>query len=142
MKFIAGLALCFGLLIMTGCFSRDEVQRSTSPDGNVDAILSESNCGAPCSFTYEIRLAPKGARSGERVAILDAATRSAVAWGVNVKWLDSTSLSIEYLRAESSTLEKQTVEIAGRDVKILLRSGVNDPKAPAGGMLYNLRGRP
>jgi hypothetical protein len=32
---------------------------------------------------------------------------------------------------------KQTVRIGGRNVTVSLHSGVIDPAAPAGGMLYN-----
>jgi hypothetical protein len=45
---------------------------------------------------------------------------------------------IEYLEARDQTLERKTVGVAGRAIKVSLRSGVNDPTAPAGGMLYNL----
>src|SRR5450432_1583374 len=133
------LTFCVALLFvaMAGCSSSDEVQRSTSPDGQVDAIVTESDCGAPYSFVYEISLVPTGKRSDQRVAILDASTRNAHAWGVNVKWLYSMTLSAEYLKADSAKLERQTVVVAGHQIKILLLSGVTDPKAPAGGMLFN-----
>jgi hypothetical protein len=44
MKCAAGLMLGLGLL-MSGCLSRDEVLRVTSPDGRVDAIAFETDCG-------------------------------------------------------------------------------------------------
>ena len=124
---------------MCGCVSRDEVSRVTSPDGRVDAILFETDCGATCSFGYEIRLAPKGTRNGEEVATLDGAVRSEQAWGVNLKWLNADNLSVEYLRANHSTLLEQAVDIAGHTVKVSMHSGVNDLQAPAGGMQYNRR---
>ena len=127
---------------MCACSSRDEVSRTTSPDDRVDALLFETNCGAPCSFGYEVRLVAKGGHDGEEVAYLDGATRNAQAWGVNLKWLAADRLSVEYLRAENERLLKQTVGVGGRDIQIFLRSGVSDPLAPAGGMLYNLNGRP
>lgn len=129
---IVGLAL-----LMCGCLSRDEVSRVTSPDGGVDALVFETNCGAPCSFGYEVELGTKGSRHGEQVASLDGATRNGQAWGVNLKWLGPDKLSVEYLRAEDARLLKQTVVVAGRDVSVSLRSGISDPSAPAGGMLYN-----
>ena len=47
-------------------------------------------------------------------------------------------LAIEYLKAHAGALERATVNIAGRVIKVSLRSGVEDPSAPGGGMLYNL----
>jgi hypothetical protein len=138
MRYAAGLILGLGLL-MCGCLSRDEVVRVTSPDGRIDAIVFETDCGATCSFGYEIRLAPKGRRDGEEVATLDSALRSEQAYGVNLKWLDADKLSVEYLRAQHSILLRKAVDIAGQNVKVSLHEGVNDPQAPAGGMRYNRR---
>jgi hypothetical protein len=104
----------------------------------MDAIVYETNCGAPCSFGYEVWLAPKGGRNWYEVASLDGAVRNKDAWGVNLIWLDADNLSVEYLRADDSTLLRQTVEIEGDKIKVSLRGGVDDPRAPAGGMLYNL----
>jgi hypothetical protein len=139
MRYAAVLIVGLGLL-MCGCSSRDEVLRVASPDGSIDALLFETNCGAPCSFAYEVHLVERGSHSGEEVASLEAATRNDQAWGVNLKWLGTDTISVEYLRAENARLLKQTVGIAGHDVKVSLRSGVSDPLAPAGGMLHHLRG--
>jgi hypothetical protein len=141
MRYVAALLFGLGLLVC-GCSSRDEVLRLTSPDGRVDALLFEKDCGAPCSFGYEVRLATKGSRHGEEVASLVGASRNDNAWGVNLKWSGADELSVEYLRAEDARLLKQTVGIAGHNVKVSLRGGIKDPLAPAGGMLYNLQGRP
>jgi len=138
MKYAAGLILGLGFLVC-GCLSRDEVLRVTSPDGKIDAIVFETDCGATCSFGYEIRLAPRGSRNGDEVATLEGAIRSEQAWGVNLRWLDAERLSVEYLRAEHSRLLKQGVDVGGHRVSVSLREGVNDPRAPAGGMLYNRR---
>jgi hypothetical protein len=138
MRYAAGLLLGLGLL-MCGCLSRDEVLRVTSPDGRIDAIVFETDCGATCSFGYEIWLAPKGKRGGEEVATLDAAVRSEQAYGVNLKWLDADKLSVEYLRADHSILLRQAADVAGHSVRVSRNGGVDDPQAPAGGMLYNRR---
>lgn len=103
--------------------------------------MLETNCGAPCSFGYEVRLVATGGRSGEKVADFDGATRNDSAWGVNPKWLGPNTLSVEYLQARNARLLKPTLEIASREVTVALHGGVNDPLAPAGGMLYNLKGR-
>jgi hypothetical protein len=140
MRFRTTLILGLSLL-MFGCGSRDEVLRITSPDGKLDALVFETNCGAPCSFGYEVQLVARGSHSGEKVADFDGATRNDSAWGVNPKWLGPNTLSVEYLQAQSARLLKPTVAIASREVTVSLRHGVNDPLAPAGGMLYNLKGR-
>jgi len=131
---ILGLGVVF---LICGCESRDEVLRVTSPDGRVDALVFEENCGVPCSFAYEVELVAKGDRGGEEAALLEGAVRGQNAWGVNLNWIDSNKLSVEYLRAENAKLLKQTVRIGGRNVTVSLHSGVIDPAAPAGGMLYN-----
>lgn len=136
MRYATVLVIGLGLL-MSGCSSHDEVSRVTSPDGAVDALVFETNCGTPCSFGYEVELGIKGSPHGEQVASLDGATRNGQAWGVNLKWLSPDSLSVEYLRAEDARLLRQRVAIAGHDIAVSLRGGVNDPSAPAGGMAYN-----
>jgi hypothetical protein len=81
---------------------------------------------------------PRGSHDGEEVAVLDAAVRSEHSWGVNLKWLDADELSVEYLRADNARLLKPIVDVAARSVKVALHGGVNDPQAPAGGMVHNL----
>ena|ERR1700757_4349154 len=138
MRYAPALLLGFALL-MCGCVSRDEVLRVGSPDGQVDAVVFETNCGAPCSFGYDVELVPRGARGGDQIAALEGAVRNEQAWGVNLNWLGADKLSVEYLRADQAKLFKPGVKIGGHNITVTLRSGVNDPAAPAGGMLYNRR---
>ncbi len=76
--------------------------------------------------------------SRDRVAWLYAAGRNPQAYGANLKWTSHNDLVIEYREARDEILKQRTVSVAGRTIKVSLRSGVNDPGAPAGGMLYNL----
>jgi hypothetical protein len=39
---------------------RAEISRVTSPDGVVDAVMIEKNCGAPCSIDHAVFVVPKG----------------------------------------------------------------------------------
>jgi hypothetical protein len=55
-----------------------------------------------------------------------------------LKWIDDHELVIEDLDARKQRLEPASVSVEGRAIKVSLRSGINDPTAPAGGMLYNL----
>jgi hypothetical protein len=125
--------------LFAACSSRDEVARVASPDGRVEAVLIERNSGATTSFWYEILLVDSSNMRREQVASLYGATRSDVAYGVNLIWANDRELVLEYEDARSQSLEKRTVRIAGRDIRTLLRPGVSDAAAPAGGMLYNLK---
>jgi hypothetical protein len=75
MRFASCIILSFSL-VMVGCGSRDEVRRVTSPDGRIDAIIIETNCGAPCDFGYEVRLSPKDSTGSDEVAYFYGARRS------------------------------------------------------------------
>lgn len=108
-------------ILICGCSSHNEVQRLTSPDGKVDAIVIESDCGPVCDVVDDVELAPKGSHSGERVAWFDSAVRNENAWGVDLKWPDADSLSIEYLRADKAELLKENVDISGEVVSVSLR---------------------
>ncbi|MBO0859791.1 MAG: hypothetical protein J2P21_15275 [Chloracidobacterium sp.] len=47
-------------------------------------------------------------------------------------------LLVEYLEARAATINRKTFAIGDEQYSVALRSGVNDPTAPPGGMLYNL----
>ena len=140
----AELLLCFFLVVSIGCVSRDEVARITSPSGKVDAVLVETNGGATTSFGYEVFVVPTQASTRLRkdVASFYGAVRSDQAYGVNLKWSDPSNLHLEYLEAREQEVLMPIVSIAGQEIHVTLKSGVTDPQAPPGGMLYNLQGRP
>jgi hypothetical protein len=128
------------LALLTGCglVSRDEVARVPSPDGRVEAVLMETNGGATTSFGYEVHVVEKGRPASDQVAWLYGASRNENACGANLKWISDNELVVEYLEARDQTLGRASVSVAGRAIKVSLRSGVRDPTAPAGGMLFNL----
>ena len=132
-------------LVVAGCLfgrpSKDEVARVRSPDGAIEGVVVETNGGATTSFGYEVHVLRVGDRPGaaHRVAFLHGAGRNATAYGVNLRWTSPASLSIEYRDARSATVEKPMVSIASRQVSVNLAAGIEDPSAPSGGMLYNLR---
>jgi hypothetical protein len=109
-----------------------------SPDGRVEAVLMETNGGATTSFGYEVHVVEKGRPASDQVARLYGAVRNENAYGANLKWISDNELVVEYLEARDQTLGLASVSVAGRAIKVSLRSGVSDPTAPAGGMLYNL----
>lgn len=126
------------LLVACGLVSRDEVSVVPSPDRRLEAVLIETNGGTTTSFGYEIWVREKGQASGNQVARLYGATRNDVAYGANLRWDDDGTLLVEYQEARTETLDKPTVQIGGREVRVALRPDVPDPDAPAGGMLFNL----
>ena len=132
------LPIALALLAGCGLVSRDEVARVASPNGRVEAVLIETNGGATTSFGYEVHVVPKGRPVSDQVAWLYGAGRNENAYGANLKWADDHELVIEYLDAREQRLERASVSVEGRAIKVSLRSGINDPTAPAGGMLYNL----
>jgi hypothetical protein len=122
--------------------SNDEVARTISPDGRVDAVLFETNGGATTSYGYRMYVVEHGAKPvGPPAISLYGAVRNNSAYGANLKWLSHESVAVEYLSAESTSINRSTITIGNKIVQIAVREGIADNAAPAGGMLYNLRGR-
>jgi hypothetical protein len=129
--------------IVTGCgdfASHDEVARVRSPDGKIDAVLVESNGGATTSLWYDVHVVEAGAsyRSESSVAHLYGAGRNESAFGVNLVWLNSAQVEVQFLSAQTSSVSPMPIRLAGVEVSVSLRPGIVDAKAPPGGMLYNL----
>ena len=138
---LLGIALALSAI---ACVQDDEVARVTAPGGHLDAVLVEVNGGATTSFGYDVSIVPSGSapRSGKGVAALYGAVRSDSAYGVNLRWSSPTELRIQYLSARQSSLSHPLVDIEGRRIRVVLDSGIVDPRAPGGGMLWNRQGRP
>ena len=137
------LCLCLILAASSSCIVSHydyEVARATSPSGKVDAVLLETNRGATTPLGYLVYVVPTGASTlrGKRVASFHGASRSKEAAGVNLRWTGPSSLTLEYLAADQQDLRVSKLSVAGEEIHIALRSGVSDPEAPPGGMLYNI----
>jgi len=134
------------LPMITACLlmgaSRDEVARASSGAGDLEAVLVETNGGATTSFGYFVYVVPHGGMpsEGTEVAMLYGAVRNDQAYGANLRW-EGSQLVVEYRSARQAELRRPTVTIGTHTVSIVLRSGVTDSAAPAGGMLYNLERR-
>lgn len=122
----------------------EEVARVARPTGSVEAVVQEVPGGATASLLYTVHVMSTGGRATEdnRVAVFSGATRNDSAWGVTLRWAGTDSLRIEYLRARVAQLQRPMLSIGDLRVHVVLDSGVADPNAPSGGMLWNLRGRP
>ena len=113
-----------------------EVARIASPGGAVDAVLTETNPGATASFVYRVHVVGHGDAwdNAPVAAELYGATRNASAYGVDLHWRDAGTLEARYLRARSIEVPKSKLDIDGHAVTVVLRAGVENPDAPAGGM--------
>ena len=137
---LAPIWLC-ALLIGCGVFvTDDEVSRATGPTGTVDAVLVERNAGATVDFIYVAHVVKKGGSlsEGTRVARFYGARRNDLAYGVNLRWKDASTLWLEFYTATRQTLEREVVPIGDLTVTVRLKPKTKDNKALPGGMLYNL----
>ena len=75
----------------------EEIARVTSPDGAVDAVLEEGDCGAPCSLMYYVSIVPKGKRGG-REFLQQVLTADDVV-NARIRWSEPNLLDIAYDRA-------------------------------------------
>jgi hypothetical protein len=130
---VFGLVLCISFLL-TMCVSKVEVMQAKSPDGTFIASVFEINGGATTDFAYEVNVSRNWpTRWDHAVAGFYGAGRSDCAYGVNLRWLSNDTLLIAYKDAKSTDVD-QAVQLSGRTVRIVTKSGVNDPIAPCGGM--------
>jgi hypothetical protein len=139
-----GITVATGVLMLTilsvGCKKQSssyEVAHVTSPNGSLEAVLTETNGGATTSFGYEVSVGLRGAKTLDHVATLYGAVRNEQAYGVNLSWAGDHVLRVQYLRAKAVQDVSPTLDMGGQQVKIELQSGVEDPTAPPGGMHYN-----
>jgi len=120
--------------------SREEVLRLPSPEQKMDAVVIETDGGATTGFGYEIHIVRHEAKPqrGDEAAFLYDAVRSPSAYGVNLAWLSSDKITVQYDVAKIAKLKRADVDIEGDRITVELQSGKPDPYAPAGGMGYNL----
>jgi hypothetical protein len=133
------------LVALTACLSfpisHDEVSRVPSSAVDLDAVLVETNGGATTSFGYLVYVVARGKKpaDGTELASLYGAVRNDQAFGANLKWEGRSQLVVEYRDAREERVRRPTSVIESDTVTILLRSGITDSGAPAGGMLYDLQ---
>jgi len=106
----------------------------------MDAVVIETDGGATTGFGYEIHIVRHEAKPqrGDEAASLYDAVRSPSAYGVNLAWLSSDKITVQYDVAKIAKLKRADVDIEGDRITVELQSGKPDPYAPAGGMGYNL----
>src|SRR5947209_19281815 len=125
---------CTALLLVVLCIScasasSYQVARVASANGNLEAVLTETNGGATTSFGYDVTVRARGAKNGTKVASLYGAIRNEQAFGVNLLWANDHVLRIQYLRARSVMNMLKTVDVSGQQVEIVMQSGIEDSQA-------------
>lgn len=87
------LTIAIVLLMMVGClpWASEEVERVTSPDSVVDAVVIQSDAGATTPFVDEVYIVPKGGKpTGTALLTGDHLI------GLELKWLEPKFLEIRY----------------------------------------------
>jgi len=116
----------------------DVVEEVESPDHNLVAILEESSGDATTSYLYRVLIKDRRNPDPKEtlVASVYGATRSQSSYGLDLTWLSSKALLIQYWKAQRVQLFVKQTKIGGIDVEVSLKSGVLNTQAPSGSMEY------
>jgi hypothetical protein len=101
LAFVAGIFAAVWIPVIAHRFvdtqHREQVQRLTSPDGTVDAVIENINCGVPCGLDYALSVVRKGAPpakdSLQQVFLGDDVLN------LRVRWKEPHLLEVGYDRA-------------------------------------------
>ena len=77
------MAIALSLVLLAGCgiCSEEEVLRKASPDGRMDAVMIEQNCGATTGFVYRIFVISRGDKvSGKARLVADHTSNLDMIW--------------------------------------------------------------
>lgn len=80
-----------------GLCADEETARVTSPDGQVDALVVQRDCGATTAYVYAVVLVPKGITDPDWN--LHSFLADKVDQDIQVRWLSDRELRIEYAHA-------------------------------------------
>lgn len=76
--------------------SSKETSRATSPDGRVDAVVVERDCGATTRVATRVQLVPKGREvSGDKGLVFVADELA----GFELRWIEQSKLELRYTAA-------------------------------------------
>jgi len=110
-----------------------EVDRATSPNGEYDAVLMETNGGATTSYGYTVYIMHSGSTSGWKAASLYGTTVNG-AYGANLRWRSSDLLAVEFTATKWSRIEEPWFRMGSRKIHVVLQSGITDQTVPSGHM--------
>jgi hypothetical protein len=102
-----------------------------SPDGALDAVVIAGSSGANTPPDYYVYVVKHGATLGRSPLVmqLDGPLRSDNSGGVDLRWLGTNALAVEYQSAVRVTVNFTTLHIEDRDLRIIPHAGVSDSTA-------------
>src|SRR5262245_26696008 len=110
------IALC---AVVSGCglCGNIEIARLTSPDGKLDAVLHERNCGATTDFSTQVAIVRAGQALPNSSANAFIATGGSVraAWGgppAEIEWRDADHLAVRYERGSELHRSEKSVRVS------------------------------
>jgi hypothetical protein len=113
----------------------EEVARVPSPNGRLEAIVTEYNGGATTLLSYLVYVKKAGSprsRWDSPVAKLYGPLRNENSSGVNPKWAGDGKLTVECLRARDIKLPSPVTRVEGQTVLTNVQTGVLDTHVPSG----------
>ncbi len=118
--------------------AREERAWANSSDGRTHAILIETNGGATTAFGYQVELHPADHQGQRPISAADFYhVVSDCGYGLGMHWADANTLVLS-LRSASQMHVDSSVMVGGKNIQILVKTGVDDPTDPCRGM----KGRP
>ncbi|WP_413578557.1 hypothetical protein ACLVWU_08465 [Bdellovibrio sp. HCB290] len=110
--FLVSIVLGIHFLLEASC-TNAELQRITSPDNTIEAVLSTRECGATTGTAYFVSLVKPHSKpdKSDHVAVMDDVEK------IKVLWLDSNTLSITYDQARFFDLKK-SLKVGDKEVII------------------------
>ena len=99
LKLFACLMTCVALCSCSDGVSRTEVWRKSSPNGNLEAVLTSSDAGATTDVVYALYIVPKGGSTSSDSIVVDVDQMSEPR-DLRVEWLAEDLLSVhsDYIR--------------------------------------------
>ncbi|MDD5491995.1 MAG: hypothetical protein PHV60_04870 [bacterium] len=93
-----------------------EIQRTSSPDGRVEVVMIERNCGATTGYSYRIYIVPKRGDTKGFSPIFEADRLD----GENLQWVSPKLLEIRYKKARIFAFKNywESREVDNFDYKI------------------------
>jgi hypothetical protein len=116
--------ICTAVLLLSltaGCnlCGNEEISRFPSPDGQIEAVIFERDCGATTDFSTQISIVSKGAsvRSGVGNAFIGDSNHGAAPaakWGgppAQVRWLTNRRVVISVHPATRISVQQSSVQV-------------------------------
>jgi hypothetical protein len=99
------------LSLTAGCnlYDNKEISRIPSPDGKIEVVIFERDCGAPTDVSTQISILPKGAsiHSGAGNAFIGYSNRGAAP----VRWLTNRRVVVSIHPATKISLQLTSVQV-------------------------------